>query len=109
MALQALAVYQLVFRAHGAPNFRRGGAFVAVGTSGRPVPYAPAVAASDAGTVTTTTTAAVTAPPITGAGEPPDGASEGSVSGAVTDAGRPADVPAVATYTYAVAGSERAT
>jgi hypothetical protein len=108
LALQALAVYQLVFRAHGTPNFRRGGTFVAVGTNGRPVPYAPAVAASDASAVTTTT-APTSTPSITATGEPQDGTSGGSVSGAVTDSGRPADLPATGTYTYAVAGSERAT
>src|SRR3954452_146220 len=60
--LQALALYQLVFRAHGRPSFRRGGAFAIVGTTGRPVPYAPA--GSDASTTTTASAAGATlAPP----------------------------------------------
>src|SRR4051794_30273121 len=54
LALQALVVYQLVLRAHGPPNFRRGGAFYAVGTNGRPVPYAPAGANDDPNATTTT-------------------------------------------------------
>src|SRR5436190_24021940 len=71
--LQALALYQLVFRAHGRPNFRRGGAFAIVGTNGRAVPYAPA--GSDAPTTTDSTADAASA------GTPPDATGSGAAQG----------------------------
>jgi hypothetical protein len=112
LTLQALAVYQLVFRDHGPPSFRRGGAFVAAGTNGRPLPYAPAGASDDPNA--TTTTAAADAPPASGAPSPfpavgvgapsTDGADNG---GSPVEVGPP-PVPAVGTYMYEVAGSESA-
>ena len=107
LLVQALAVYQLVFRAHGRPSFRRGGSFVIAGTNGRPVPYA--AAEGDALATSTTAPPAAVGPssePST-PGSVPDDAS-GDVTAAAT-AAEPALLPAVATYTYAVAGSERAT
>src|SRR5205814_7244299 len=92
----------------GRPNFRRGGAFAIVGTNGRAVPYAPA--GSDAPTTTDSTADAASA------GTPPDatgsGAAQGESSadiGAAATSVDPPGLPAVATYTYAVTGSERAT
>src|SRR3954454_5669620 len=71
VAGQSLAVYQLVFRAHGVPSFHRGGEFVAVGSPGRPPPYGAADVADSATTTEPTTTVSVPAQPATGISVPP--------------------------------------
>src|SRR3954468_16568534 len=78
---QSLAMYQLVFRAHGVPSFHRGGEFVAVGSPGRPTPYGAVDAAAGPTSTAPSTTVSVPPQPATGISVPqrlsppaPDGA-----------------------------------
>src|SRR3954452_11316783 len=68
---QSLAVYQLVFRAHGVPSFHRGGEFVAVGSPGRPTPYGAVDVAGGATSTAPATTVSVPPQPVTGISVPP--------------------------------------
>src|SRR3954471_13303877 len=80
---QSLAVYQLVFRAHGVPSFHRGGEFVAVGSPGHPTPYGAVDVAGGGPSPAPATPVSVPPQPVTGISVPP----RLSATGPATDGG----------------------